>query len=683
MNKNTEPNRLIHETSPYLLQHAYNPVDWWPWCEEAFAKAKAEDKPVFLSIGYSTCHWCHVMERESFEDTEAARLLNDGFIAVKVDKEERQDIDSVYMGVCQALTGRGGWPLTILMTAEQKPFFAGTYLPKRGRFGQTGLMELLELVRAQWNTDRARLLRYGEQITSAAERAGTAAAASRFDGRQVIALAYAQLRGSFDARYGGFGAAPKFPTPHQLLLLLRGHHLHVGDRALEMAEQTLTAMYRGGIYDHIGGGFSRYSTDRQWLAPHFEKMLYDNALLVMALLECYQVTGTERYRYAAEQTLGYVRREMTGPEGGFYAAQDADSDGEEGKYYTFTRAEILQVLGAQEGEHLCRRYGVTAQGNFEGKNILNLIHDATAPIPDKGLARQLERLRAYRAGRCPLHTDDKRLTSWNALMIVACAKARRVLGEQVYLDMAEGAYRFLMGHVLSPDGALCVSWRDGRAKGAGLLDDYACLAWASLALYETTFSPDYLRQACRLMERVISRFMRAEGGCCLTPEGGEELLYRPVEQYDGAIPSGNSVAAWCLTRLAALTGEERWRAAAQRQLESFGGLFQARPTACTFALLALMQEVFPSQQLLCALPDVGEKERFAFAWGRTYHPQTAALVKSPADETTLSALAPFTERYPMKDHPLFYLCQDQACAAPVATLGEVLDQLPGSVAIKP
>ncbi|MCC8123697.1 MAG: thioredoxin domain-containing protein, partial [Oscillospiraceae bacterium] len=459
MNENPTPNRLMHETSPYLLQHAQNPVDWWPWCEEAFAKAKAEDKPVFLSIGYSTCHWCHVMERESFEDEEAAGLLNDGFIAVKVDKEERPDIDSVYMGVCQALTGRGGWPLTILMTAEQKPFFAGTYLPHRVRFRQTGLLERLELVREQWKTDRARLLRYGEQITAAAEHEGTAAVSSQYDCRQVVALAYAQLLGSFDSRDGGFGAAPKFPTPHQLLFLLRCHHLHVGDRALEMAEQTLTAMYRGGIYDHIGGGFSRYSTDRQWLAPHFEKMLYDNALLVMALLECYQVTGKERYRYAAERTLDYVRREMTGPEGGFYAAQDADSDGEEGKYYTFTKAEILHVLGTQEGEKLCRCYGVTEQGNFEGKNILHLIHNDAAPIPDKGLARQLEQLRAYRAGRCRLHTDDKRLTSWNALMIAACAKARRVLGERVYLDMAEGACRFLLDNAMSPDGTLCVSWR--------------------------------------------------------------------------------------------------------------------------------------------------------------------------------------------------------------------------------
>jgi len=668
------PNRLINEKSPYLLQHAYNPVDWYPWCEEAFAKAKAEDKPVFLSIGYSTCHWCHVMERESFEDREVAKILNNGFVSIKVDKEERQDIDSVYMGICQALTGGGGWPLTILMTPWQTPFFAGTYFPKQTRYGRMGLVDLLNTVRQRWETDRETLLEAGEQIAAMFSKE-EATASPLPDGRQVAATVYGQLEHSFDWEYGGFGAAPKFPMPHQLLFLLRCHALGTGARALEMVEKTLVSMYKGGIYDHVGGGFSRYSTDRQWLAPHFEKMLYDNALLVMALLECYQVTGKALYRGVVQGTLEYVRREMTASEGGFYSAQDADSEGEEGKFYIFTKEEILTVLGPERGQVFCQAYGVTQQGNFEGKSILNLLHQADARLPDEPVAGQLKQLLQYRAKRYPLHKDDKILTSWNALMIAACARAWRVLGEPRHLGMAENAYRFLLRNLMDQTGGLSVSYRGGETRGTGLLDDYAFLAWASLELYESTFESGYLRQACSLMENVLSLFSREEGGFYLTANNGEALLFRPMEQYDGAVPSGNSVAAWCLVRLAALTGEASWSAAAQRQLESFGGLFQAQPTACAFALLALQQVSYPAQELLCFLPEDSAKRPLARELGGRFHPRTAVLVKSPSDEETLSELAPYTAFYPMGERAAFYLCKNHSCSAPAFDLKEVLEQL--------
>lgn len=670
-----QPNALIHETSPYLLQHAHNPVNWYPWGDAAFQKAGREQKPVFLSIGYSTCHWCHVMERESFEDEEVAALLNRSFVCVKVDKEERPDIDSVYMGVCQAMTGGGGWPLTVLMTPEQKPFFAGTYFPKRRRYGQIGLMELLELVRQKWEDEREALLQSGEQIAAALSNAEPAPS-SPPNGKAAAEAAYGQLAASFDPACGGFGTAPKFPMPHQLMFLLRCHGLGVGGHALEMVEQTLTAMYKGGIYDHVGGGFSRYSTDETWLAPHFEKMLYDNALLVMALLECHQVTENSLYKGVAERTLDYIRREMTAPEGGFYSAQDADSEGEEGKYYTFARAEILEVLGPEQGNSLCEHYGVTAQGNFGGKNILNLIRQKAAALPDEPTEKQLSLLLEYRSGRYRLHKDDKILTSWNALMIAACAKAGRVLSRPDYLRMAEKAFAFVKRELSGENGDLLVSYRDGQAKGTGLLEDYAFCAWACLELYESTFDLAYLQQSGSLMKRILSRFSREGGGFYLSPSNGEALIFRPVEQYDGAVPSGNSVAAWCLTRLALLTGEAFWQEAAEKQLGFYGELFQSHPISCAFALTALLQESYETQELLCVFPGAPSGVKaLAEAWGRAFLPQASILVKTPENAETLARLAPFTEAYPIGPREAYYLCRNRSCSAPVSTLGEILQML--------
>ncbi len=593
----SKQNRLINELSPYLLQHARNPVDWFPWGEEAFEKARLGNKPIFLSIGYSTCHWCHVMEKESFEDVEIAAVLNRDFICIKVDREERPDIDAVYMAACRALGGGGGWPLTIFMTPERKPFFAGTYFPKKPRFGQRGLLELLSIIAQSWITDQSSLSATGEQVAELLSRAGERNIPEAYSLSQATAeKAEARFEQSYDAAWGGFGNSPKFPSPHTLMFLLRCHQLNIGRQPLAMAEHTLRAMYQGGIFDHIGGGFSRYSTDEKWLAPHFEKMLYDNALLAMAYTEAFQITGNALYRGIAEKTLKYVGREMTLPEGGFYSAQDADSEGEEGKYYTFTPNEIAQVLGEKDGNSFCGRYGISELGNFAGKNIPNLI-GGEAALPDSEMEKMLEKLYRYRQERYPLHKDDKSLTSWNALMAAAYAKAGRVFENKNYLRTAERTYDFITRRLVAPGGSLRISFRNGISQGQGLLDDYAFLAWACLELYESSQQRAYLERADALMTRVLEEFSSPSGGLYLAPLNGEQLLFSPEEYYDGAMPSGNSAAAWCVTRLAALTGEGRWQAAAERQLASFGVWFRRDPAAVTFALSALLQALYPGRKL--------------------------------------------------------------------------------------
>ncbi len=663
MNK---PNRLVKELSPYLLQHAHNPVDWFPWGEEALAKAAVENKPIFLSIGYSTCHWCHVMEKESFEDPEVAEALNRDFVSIKVDREERPDIDAVYMAVSQALTGGGGWPLTVIMTPEQKPFFVGTYLPKKGRYNQPGLMELLSGIAQAWKSDPQSLQATGERISEFFP--GQAEVRPHGLSRSTVEKAEADFERRYDDRWGGFSPAPKFPSPHNLMFLMRCHLLKVGRQPLAMVEHTLKAMYQGGLFDHIGGGFARYSTDEKWLAPHFEKMLYDNALLAMAYTWAYQITGHQLYRGVTEKILRYIDREMTSPDGGFYSAQDADSEGQEGKYYTFTPAEIRQVLGETEGEIFCDRYDLTEAGNFEQTNIPNLIR-STAALPDPGTEANLDKLYAYRLNRYHLHKDDKSLTAWNALMVCAYAQAYRALGEEAYRRAAERAYAFIDGHLTAGDGSLLISFRQGRSQGQGLLDDYAFLAWACLELYESTFETPYLERAAELMDRALEEFSSPSGGLYLSPNSGRPLLFRPMEFYDGAMPSGNSVAAWCLERLAAMTGQEKWRTAAERQLTAFGPWFESQPSAVTLALSALMLEVYPSQELVCVLSGASEKKDLALKLGDFAHPQTAIVVKTAADEAALGRLAPFAAAYPLPDRgQAFYLCQNRRCENPTDSL---------------
>jgi uncharacterized protein YyaL (SSP411 family) len=660
-------NRLANEKSPYLLQHAHNPVDWYPWGEEAFEKARDEDKPVFLSVGYSTCHWCHVMAHESFEDAEVADILNREYVPVKVDREERPDIDAVYMAVCQALTGQGGWPLTVIMTPDQKPFFAGTYFPKHRRYSMPGLVDILKTVADGWKRDRAALVESGDRVAEAIRGRDAGGAAAEMPGERQIKDAYALFGRSFDDVNGGFGGAPRFPSPHNLLFLLRYHHATGDAHALFMAEKTLEQMYRGGIFDHIGFGFSRYSTDNRWLVPHFEKMLYDNALLTLAYLETYQITKKPLYKAVSEKIIAFVLREMTGDEGGFYSAQDADSEGVEGKYYVFDKNEIIDVLGQADGEAFCARFGVTGQGNFEGKNIPNLLDAPDFAAQDERTEQMCEKLRAYRARRTRLHIDDKILTAWNALMIAALARAHAVLGNQVYLDAAHRAAAFVEKRLTARDGRrLYTRYRDGEAAHSGTLDEYAFYVWAQIELYEADFDPAHLARALEINAAMAELFADDNGrGFFLSASEGERLILRPKEFYDGAMPSGNSVAAMNLVRLAALTGDPALEAQAQKQLEAFPGEVKSYPAGFGFYLCALMHALGPSNEIVCAAEGDAALEPFRAFLREHFLPFSSVLVRRTGDESP-DALAPFIRDYRQKDgKTTYYVCANHACAAPV------------------
>jgi hypothetical protein len=509
------PNHLLHEKSPYLRQHAHNPVDWYPWGEVAFRKAREEDKPIFLSIGYATCHWCHVMAHESFEDADVARLLNQDYVAVKVDREERPDVDQIYMAACQSLTGRGGWPLSIFTTPDGKPFFAGTYFPKTARMGMSGFTELLQQIAALWKKDRQRVLDAGEEITTALKtRSTTAGPGTRLDLRTLEA-GYGQLEKSFDARWGGFGSAPKFPTPHHLTFLIRWARRHPDSKARAIVTRTLEGMRLGGIFDHIGLGFHRYSVDAQWLVPHFEKMLYDQALLAMAYTEAYQAWGDPFHAQVTREIFSYVLRDMTDPEGGFYSAEDADSEGHEGLFYVWTLEQVKKILGEETGDLFCRCYDITATGNFEGKNIPNL------PLPlakcaererkdPEELGKTLEEARGtlfkVRENRIHPLKDDKILTAWNGLMIAALAKGAQALDEPAYARAAARAARFVLGRMVSPEGRLYRRFREGHLANPGYLEDYACFVWGLLELYEATGELDFLEAAVRLHRDMVDLF---------------------------------------------------------------------------------------------------------------------------------------------------------------------------------
>lgn len=641
-------NQLKNEMSPYLLQHADNPVNWYPWCEEAFSRARLEDKPVFLSIGYSTCHWCHVMAHESFEDTEVAEILNRYFVSVKVDKEERPDIDSIYMAVCQAFTGSGGWPTTIFLTSEQKPFFAGTYFPKTTGYGQIGLKELLLTVHEKWETDRNALLKSADEIVSALNR--TNKAGNGIDG-QLISEAVTLYKRSFDERYGGFGEAPKFPTPHNLLFLMRYCEKSGEKEIMKMVEKTLLQIYRGGMFDHIGGGFCRYSTDRYFLVPHFEKMLYDNALLILAYCKAYQMTGKHIYCDIAKKTAAYILREMTSPEGGFYSAQDADSEGVEGKYYLLTPSEITEVLGEKNARAFNRYFDITEKGNFEGANIPNLLHNDAM---DESVDEYLPAVYEYRKNRYALHLDDKILTSWNALMIAAMSHLYRVTGEERYLNVARNAQEFIMRR-LCEKGTLYVNYRKGRRGKRGFLDDYANEVFALLALYQATLNKVYLEKAERFCEKAVSDFFdEKEGGFFLYGKENEQLILRPKETYDGAIFSGNSAMAYNLVQLYLLTGEMQWKEAAERQLAFLSAEAKQYPAGHAMFLIALSDYLTPPNKITIA---VKNKNELASLPCRIPLGSVVRAIENP------------TKEYPLKnDKTTFYVCRGHACQPPVNEL---------------
>ncbi|SEN51361.1 thioredoxin domain-containing protein [Lihuaxuella thermophila] len=685
-----KPNRLINEKSPYLLQHAYNPVDWYPWTEEAFEKAKKEDKPVFLSIGYSSCHWCHVMERESFEDDEVAAILNEHFVSVKVDREERPDVDHVYMTVCQAMTGHGGWPLTIIMTPEKKPFFAGTYIPKEDRYGRTGLIKLLHKIVGLWKSERGKADEMGNRVVEAVRGYLNPVAEGELEAG-VLDHAFEQFARQFDDLFGGFGDAPKFPRPHDLLFLLRYWKQNGEEEALHMVTHTLDCMRRGGIYDHVGYGFARYSVDREWLVPHFEKMLYDNALLALAYLEGYQATRDEKYAQTAREIFKYVLRDMTSPEGGFYSAEDADSEGVEGKFYVWTPEQIVEVLGQEEGELFCACYDVTGEGNFEDHtSILNQIHVSLEEIArerkltleelEKRLEDAREKLFTARAKRVHPLKDDKILTSWNGLMIAALARGFRVLGETEYIEAASEAVQFINRKLRREDGRLLVRYRDGESAYLGYLDDYAFLSWGLMELYEATFRAEYLHQAIDLTKEMLELFGDPEeGGLYFYGKDGEELFSRPKEIYDGAVPSGNSVAAYNLIRLAKLTSDERFIQEADKQLKAFAKSVASSPISHSFFLLAMQFALGPSKEIVIVGEpnDVSTKEMIRVVQ-RAYLPDAViAMVPQGDDVNTMKFWIPDADEKAAgtDSKATVYLCENYACQAPITDVEELKRQL--------
>ena len=574
-------NRLEFEVSPYLLQHKDNPVDWYPWGEEAFEKAKNEDKPIFLSIGYSSCHWCHVIAHESFEDEEIAELLNRDFIAIKVDKEERPDIDAVYMSVCQAITGNGGWPTSIFMTPDKKPFFAGTYFPKTRVGAMIGLRELLIAIKDKWDKDRASLIRLSEEVISGLNNNSPASENATID---LAHIASQQFKEIYDEKYGGFGRAPKFPTPHNILFLLSYYEKYKDKDCLKMAENTLIQMYRGGLFDHIGFGFSRYSTDKKFLVPHFEKMLYDNALLILAYLKAFEATKNQLYLDIAEKTASYILEEMTSDEGGFYSAQDADSEGEEGKYYLFTPNEIISVLGEEKGKEFNRHFDITEKGNFECKSIPNLLK---TQYITRDFSNACSVLKKYRKTRYFLHRDDKILTSWNGLMISAMCKLYLASGKENYLNVAKKADSFIKSH-LKENNTLFVSYREGKRGAKGFLGEYSSYIFAQLELYNATNDKQYLDESITMTEKVLEDFSDTDGGFYLYGRENEELILKPKETYDGAIPSGNSLMAYNLVKLAQIT--DKFKEQAAKQLDYVATDAIKYPVGYSMLLVALLEQ---------------------------------------------------------------------------------------------
>lgn len=671
MTQHKHTNKLIQEKSPYLLQHAHNPVDWYPWGPEAFGRAVGEDKPIFLSIGYSTCHWCHVMERESFEDEEVARLLNKYFICIKVDREERPDIDSIYMSVCQSLTGHGGWPLTVFLTPDKHPFFAGTYYPKGDSRGMMGLMRLLETVHDAWQNKRETLLDSAREILAyqKTER-GTA------DGeitKDVIHDAFSHLKYSFDSTHGGFGRSPKFPTPHNLLFMLRYWYNNKEPYALEIVEKTLSSMNFGGIYDHIGFGFSRYSTDKKWLVPHFEKMLYDNALLALAYGEAFSATGKAQYSETATQILDYILRDMTSPEGGFYSAEDADSEGEEGKFYVWSVDEVTEVLGETDGREYCKLYDITDKGNFEGRNIPNLINTGDIPGEKKQFAESCrQKLFTYREKRIHPYKDDKILTSWNGLMMAAMAYCGRILNEQKYISAAQKCADFILSKLVRYDGRLLARFRDGEAAFNAYLEDYAFLVWGLLELYEATYYVENLKKALKLNDDMLELFKDdSSAGLFLYGHDSEELITRPKESYDGAIPSGNSAAVMNLLRIARLTGRHELETTAKSILDYFSSDIEASPTGHSYMLCAYLYSISENASEVVI---VGNKESdMVKTYDKLYNPFSVSLANITPE---LVNLVPFISEYKQQEgKTAAYVCKNFACSAPITDSSALADMM--------
>ncbi|KAF5078939.1 hypothetical protein DSECCO2_134290 [anaerobic digester metagenome] len=671
-------NRLVHEMSPYLLQHAYNPVNWYPWSDEAFNLAKRQDKPVFLSIGYSTCHWCHVMEKESFEDEAVAEILNKYFISIKVDREERPDIDQIYMTFAQVSTGQGGWPLNVFLTADRKPFYATTYLPKYSRLGNPGLIDVLLGIESQWRKNNEDIIDSANRMTGLLNNLEVRKGEEELK-RTIFFDAYDFFDESFDDRYGGFGKAPKFPAPHHLFYLLRCYQAFKQPDALVMVEKTLQQMYKGGIFDHIGFGFSRYSTDEQWLVPHFEKMLYDNALLIMVYAETYQATGNILYKKIAEKTITYVNRDLRSPEGAFYCAQDADSEGEEGKFYVWSMDKVEKILGQKRAEVFFKFYPMSKKGNFEGKNIVNMIDTdldliEANPELEKALDEMTADLFAQREKRVHPHKDDKILTSWNGLMIAALAMAGRIFSKTAYIRQAEEAVAFIENNMARRSGRLYARYRKGEAKILGYLDDYASLIWAYLELYQASFKTEYLEKAIVRAVDMINLFGDEFGtaGFFLYGNDTEQLIARPKEVYDNAKPSGNAMAAYCLLKLGKITGEQKYIDIVNGMFSYFAGNLNQVPMAGTMMLCAKLFHEQPTTEVVFAGYETDTTIReMNRRLNQQFLPFSVVLFNK--NETDLKKINAFAVNQQMiHGEPTAYICKNYRCEQPVNDLESFL-----------
>jgi uncharacterized protein len=701
------PNRLADTLSPYLLQHAENPVDWYPWGDEAFERARAEDRPIFLSIGYATCHWCHVMEHESFEDEEVAALLNQDFVSIKVDREERPDVDNLYMTVCQALTGHGGWPLTVFLTPDREPFYVGTYFPRTGRGGRPGMRELLPAVAQAWKDDREKVLRSASGITGAVResldrqrRSGEAPDVKTLD------MAYNGLAGRFDPEWGGFGSAPKFPTPHDHLFLLREHKRTGERRPLDMVATSLRRMRLGGIWDHVGFGFHRYSTDRLWKLPHFEKMLYDQALLAMAYTEAWQVTREPLFRQTAEDIFAYVERDLTGPEDAFYSAEDADSlnpegEKEEGAFYVWGWQEWMETLGQRNGTIAAALYNIEREGNYldeatRQQTGLNVLFQTSPPaeaadrleMAADNLLQRLTDIRKQlfevREKRPRPLLDDKVLTDWNGLMIAALSKAAWAFDEPDYAARAARAADFILDTLRDEDGRLLHRYRAGEAGLSAFADDYAYLAWGLVELHQATFDVRWLREAATLIDALLEHFWDEEaGGLFLSADDAEELPVRQKAYYDGATPSANSVAAYVLLRLARLTGRTEWEDRADAILRSAGEIRDV-PSGHTMVMLALELTAGRAREIVIAGEPESEDVRALLEVLREgYHPDAIVHLR-PTDAAELEEVAPYTSGQTMRDgRAAAYVCEGFACQAPVTEPEELRAALQHANAKRP
>ncbi|CAN5804415.1 thioredoxin domain-containing protein [soil metagenome] len=678
-------NRLENETSPYLLQHKDNPVDWFPWGEDALEKARREDRPILLSVGYSACHWCHVMERESFEDEETARMMNEHYVSIKVDREERPDIDSIYMAAVQALTQHGGWPMTVFLTPDAAPFYGGTYFPPVPARGMPSFQQVLLSLADAYEKRRDEVFQSSESVRDYLQTATSAAIPKSTLGVELLDTAAESLKSQVDRMSGGFGGAPKFPQPMNLEVLLRHHHRTGDEDALAGVELTLKKMATGGIYDHLGGGFARYSVDERWLVPHFEKMLYDNALLVQLYLEAYQATGDDFYKRIAEETLDYVARDMTSPKGGFYAAEDADSEGVEGKFYVWTPDEIREVLESEEAKLAMRYWGVTEAGNFEGKNILNVAQSPETVAEELGLStgelrERIEEVRAklyaVREQRIRPGRDDKVLAAWNGLMLHSFAFAARVLHRDDYRDMAVKNADFLLAKLKS-DGRLRRSYKDGRARFNGYLEDYAMVADGLVALYEATFETRWLSEADSLCDAMFELFWDAKSGTFYdTPADHEELITRPRDIYDNATPTGTSVAVNVLLKVALLLDRNDYRQRAETVLENLSGGMEKLPGAFGRLLSALDFHLSkPREIAIIGEPEAPDTQALVQTVYVHYLPNKVVAGRAEEDEESAASVPLLADRLTVDSNATAYLCEGYVCQSPTTEPDELAVQL--------